>query len=363
MPSRSDVRVTPGNRHEFDRWREGMRPLFEMDAPDADRRSTFEVQSTSFQFADVALIWGSSSAAVFERGSATLARSPLDQICLLLYTKGGCQLEARGRISEVQAGDVCFIDLSQPVSLVAPDYESLTLILPRWALQPYLANVDDLHGRILHKSSALNALLVSHLWALFEQAPGLSPSEGTVAAFGTAALIAAFAGATADGGEMVGRSRASSALLAYRQYIENGLGKVDLGPDLMCRELGVSRATLFRAFEPMGGINRYILQRRLAQARRLITDPALADERIASIANRCGFSSASVFSRAFVQAFAMSPTQMRAASTNRETRSSLPYQGFGTIGRWLLGLDNAANGSEADISGRSADGQMRSAPI
>jgi hypothetical protein len=89
---------------------------------------------------------------------------------------------------EVYAGDVCFLDLSRPIALRAPNYESLTLILPRAALQPHIADLDCLHGRILQKSSQLNAMPVGHLRTLFAEAPMLSSADGRAAANGTAAL-------------------------------------------------------------------------------------------------------------------------------------------------------------------------------
>lgn len=106
----------------------------------------------------------------------------------------------------MHAGDVCFLDLSRPVALRAPNYASLTLILPRATLQPYVADLDALHGRILRKSRPLNAMLVNHLQTLFAEAPTLDEADGAAAARGTAALIAAFAGTSDDGREVIARS-------------------------------------------------------------------------------------------------------------------------------------------------------------
>ena len=87
MPSqfRVDLSVTRGNAREFELWRDGMRPLFAMDALDAASRSSFAIEATSYQFADVALVSGRSSAAVFQRSPLTIARGGLDHICVLIY--------------------------------------------------------------------------------------------------------------------------------------------------------------------------------------------------------------------------------------------------------------------------------------
>jgi AraC-like DNA-binding protein len=347
MPSqfRLDLSVTPGNAREFDLWRGGMSPLFELDAADAKARSSFGVQLTSYQFADVAIVSGFSSAARFERTAPMIARSGIDHISLVVHAKGGCALNADGRNVEVQTGDVFFLDLSRPTALRAPDYGSLTLILPRAALQPYIADLDGLHGRTLQKKNPLNAILVNHMQTLFAEAPLLSSADGRAATNGTAALIAAFARPSANGRETIARTESATSLFALRRFIEANMHHRELGPDFICRKLGVSRAKLYRAFEPMGGVSSYIQQRRLTRAHQLISSPTHADQRIGAIAAACGFGNVSAFSRAFRQAFGISPTEVRDPPGRAELADvTLSGEaGFGTMSRWLLGLDTAGS--------------------
>jgi hypothetical protein len=180
--SRLDLSVAPGNAHEFELWRGGMSPVFTMDAADADTRSSFGAQLTAYQFADIALIWGRSSAAALERTAQKIACSGIDNISLVVHAEGGCALDVEGRATEVHVGDVCFLDLSRPISLKAPDYESLTLILPRAALQSHIADLNNLHGQILRKSSPLNAMLVGYLKTMFAVSSSLDSAEGRAAA-------------------------------------------------------------------------------------------------------------------------------------------------------------------------------------
>jgi AraC-like DNA-binding protein len=345
MPSqfRLDLSVTPGNSHEFNLWRNGMSPLFEMDALDASARSSFEVEMTSFQFASASIIHGRSTAASFERTAPMVARSELDNISVLMYAKGGCSLDIEGCSYEVEAGDICFIDMSRPSKLRAPDYESLTLILPREIVRPHIAYLDDLHGRILPKSSPLNAILSNNLRALHAEASALNVADGRAAIAGTAALIGAFAGPSEHGNEAIGRIKDRATLHSFRSFIEENLHNPRLSPETVCSHFGVSRAALYRSFEPMDGISQYIRRRRLARAYRMLSGRDDPDLRIGNIALRCGFSSSSVFSRAMRQAFGMSAMELRgtfkSASTGTMTFNN--EGGFGTIGLWLLGLDGA----------------------
>ena len=235
---RLDLSVKPNNAREFDLWRSSMSPLFAMDAPDVATRSCFGAQLTSYQFADVALVSGHSSAATFQRTAQHIARSGIDHIGLLVYTKGGCALGLEGRVAEVHPGDVCFLDLSRPISIKAPEYESLTLMLPRMALQEHIADLDGLHGQILKKARPLNAMLAGHLRTLFEAAPSLNSTDGRAAANGTAALIAAFAGPSASGRDTIAHSKSMTSLNTVRQFIEANLDSWTWGRISFANSLG-----------------------------------------------------------------------------------------------------------------------------
>lgn len=342
-PFRLSLLVTPGNAHEFDLWRCGYAPIYAADASHVRARSSFGAEMTGYLFGDVGIASDRSSAAVFERTTQTIARSGIDNISLLVYTAGGCALDMEGRATELHVGDVCIFDMTRRSTVRAPDHANLAIVLPRALLAPHVADIDGLHGLILRRSTPLNAMLVNHMQTFFAEAPTLSLSDSRVAAAGTAALVAAFAGPSADGRDTIAQTAAAASLQAARRIIEANLHDPDLGPEFVCRQLGMSRAKLYRLFEPIGGVSHYIQQRRIARAYRIITDPAHARERVGAIAARCGFSNASVFSRAFRQAFGMSPAELRDAVGRAET-ADIGLAGdsaFETMRRWLLGMDAA----------------------
>ena len=338
---RLTLSITPGNAREFDLWRSGISPLYAVDTPHARARSSFGAELTSYQFGDVAVGYGHSSAATFERSAQTIARSGLDSFGLVVYSEGGCALDVEGRAEEVQVGDVCILDMTRASTLRAPDYSSLSIILPRALIEPDLADPDALHGRILRRSNPLNTMLVSHLRTLLAEAPALGLAEAGAAARGTAALIAAFAGASSHGRDTVARFATTQSLQVARRIIEENIDNADLGTDFICRRLGVSRAKLYRLFEPIGGISQYIQQRRLRRAYQDITDPRYAQDRVGAIAARYGFSSVSVFSRAFRQTYGVSPSQLRGVLWRNGT-ANLAHpgdSGFEAMSRWLLGME------------------------
>lgn len=336
---RLDIAVSRGNAEQFELLRSGISPLFAIDAADASNRSSFRAEMTSYQFADIAISASRSSAAKYERAAQTIARGAVDNICLLVYSEGGCRFDAEGQSTEINPGDVCIFDMTRPSAVLASDFANLSVVLPRSFLESQLADIDGLHGKVLAKSNPLNAMLVNHLRTLYAQAPELNVSGVRAAAQGATALIAAFAGASASGREAIRNAAAANSLQAARRMIEANLHDRILGPDFICSQLGMSRAKLYRLFEPAGGVSQYILQRRMTWAYQSLIDPAQAHERVSTIAARYGFSDASIFSRAFRRAHGLSPTDFRDACARMNTVDTGHSfdNDFVAMRRWLLG--------------------------
>ena len=88
-----------------------------------------------------------------------------------------------------------------------------------------------------------------------------------------------------------------------------------LDPDL-CAEtlrtaLGLSRSSLYRAFRPVGGVQAYIRQRRLENARDVLAERAGPRPTVSEVAHSHGFASDSHFSRAFRKMFGYPPGSSR----------------------------------------------------
>ncbi|WP_163099763.1 helix-turn-helix transcriptional regulator, partial [Acinetobacter baumannii] len=80
-------------------------------------------------------------------------------------------------------------------------------------------------------------------------------------------------------------------------------------------EFGITRSTLYRLFEPVGGVSTYITERRLHYAFRQIAGGVEPHQRISQLAFALGFSHPSAFTRAFKDFFGISPRDVRALAT------------------------------------------------
>jgi AraC-like DNA-binding protein len=100
-----------------------------------------------------------------------------------------------------------------------------------------------------------------------------------------------------------------AVIMEIRRYIEQHIALTDLGPDHLCKMFGLSRASLYRLFEPIGGVTDYIRTRRLRAAFDMLANEG--KRTVGEIAYACGFADISAFSRAFRNQFGMSPSEVR----------------------------------------------------
>ena len=96
------------------------------------------------------------------------------------------------------------------------------------------------------------------------------------------------------------------------------LSDPELDQQLICRELGVSRALLYNKMKGIvgTGAKEYITKIRIEKAKSLMENSSLA---IAEIAEMTGFTSQSYFSTAFKNYTGMTPSQFRTHSTGAGT--------------------------------------------
>lgn len=190
-----------------------------------------------------------------------------------------------------------------------------------------MENIDELHGLVLPADAPLTILLREHLLQLHGQASGMLAFQGERMVEPTVDLLVS---ALKAGGRYEGRELDDPhppPLISLKQYIHRQLDNPDLDIERIARDMNVSRATLYRISEPLGGIMQYIRQRRLHKALQALTNPDLQHLSVAQIAGFWGFEDASAFHRLFRRQFDISPREAR-----RHPYSAIATRQRGTAG-------------------------------
>lgn len=178
-----------------------------------------------------------------------------------------------------------------PWTVVAPD------VTPPWmaASEAVQVSARDGLGRLI-------AELLGHI----HQGPGPMDADDALAMLDAAFLLAHQAASgrpAAPEPEPVAREPRAEAL----RMIEDRLLDRNLGVPMLTSALGLSRASLYRMFQDLGGVNAYIRQRRLERARRVLEQRVGGRPTLAEVAQFHGFANESHFSRAYRAAFGMAP--------------------------------------------------------
>jgi AraC-like DNA-binding protein len=163
------------------------------------------------------------------------------------------------------------------------------------------------------------ALLADFLLALDRRLPAVAAADLLPVSEALAAMIAALS----PDGASTSKPPALGARVRAEQVIRANLGSARLDSRRIAALAGVSRSTLYRLFEPDGGVAGYVQRLRLDTAHAALRDPERKGWTIAAVAAQAGFHCAASFTRAFRRAYGATPGEVRlgeAAVTNGDAR-------------------------------------------
>lgn len=251
-----------------------------------------------------------SSALRFERTGDLIASGGLNHLLVQYYPEGGFTGDADGVPVVVRPGDIVVFDLARGLVTDASDFANITLLIPRAYFEAAVDDVGSLHGAVLPRDGQMAAVLASYLVAFSERLPALPLREADVAASATAALTTTVLShcvrPTSPAAETV-----LSPFRAAAVHVDGRLRDPGLDAASIASGLGMSRATLYRVFKPVGGVAEYIRRRRLIAAAVDLSAPENRRRTIGEIGFSWGFGSEATFNRAFKAAFGVTPRAAR----------------------------------------------------
>lgn len=95
-----------------------------------------------------------------------------------------------------------------------------------------------------------------------------------------------------------------------KTFIDKNLGDPELGIDMLLKAFGASRATIYRDFAAAGGLQHFILSRRLHRAYRILSEANPSRGAVQDAADRSGFLTLAHFSRSFRDHFGERPSDV-----------------------------------------------------
>jgi AraC-like DNA-binding protein len=248
------------------------------------------------------------------RSDATIARGALDVVAVRLQLSGRIAAPIGETSVEARDGDLLFLDLKQTLDLTlaagASDAADVTLWVPRRKLLAAVSRGDALHGYVVAGASPAGALIGGCLRLLAEQTKAISAEQMDALCDGVVTLIAK---ALAPELARLGRaeSRSHESLVIIQRHIDQRLTLPGLNADSLAKRFGLSRASLYRLFEPVGGVAGYIRKARLERAHQELMASENSSRRIGPLAFSLGFKNVSAFNRLFKAHYGVSPREAR----------------------------------------------------
>jgi AraC-like DNA-binding protein len=184
--------------------------------------------------------------------------------------------------------------------------------LSRAALMP-LVSRDDGFVRSVPRSNEALRYLLSYLRFLGEEWPPADPRLAEAAAAHVRDLVALVLGANREGAVLAhGRGLRASRLHAMKRYVARSAQDARLTVGAVAARFGVTPRYVQRLFESEGAtFSKFLLEERLAHARRMLSDPTCHGWAVSAIAYEAGFSDISYFNRCFRRRYGASPTELR----------------------------------------------------
>lgn len=278
-------------------------PFFSIE-PRRSRELGYLGRITAWNLGSLVLARATSQASVFTRDDRLLRADGFDHWTLLAPSSGtivadaavagagGCQVRALRSVDHGSNSDI----------------DALFLVVPRDLCHPHASELDRLHGANL--PAGPGRLLVDYLRSLYRQLPLLDLDQLPMLVDATRNMVIACAAPSRNAMEQAMPAIQATQMERAKQFIRDNLLQASLDTRELCRYLGMSRSSLYRLFEPLGGVARYIRSARLLDAHRALS--TASDTRpVYAIARERGFDDPSEFSRAFKHQFGYSPTEAR----------------------------------------------------
>ncbi|WP_159107303.1 helix-turn-helix domain-containing protein [Azospirillum sp. B4] len=311
IPSIAIVPGTQPPEELFWRWRQCISPYFES-VPLADPRNPPQAPDIRLFNVGPFLYFDTKfSRQKFVRNAAWHRQNDdVDHLALQYFLSGSNQVENGAKEYAIQAGGTYAVNFGYEIDAACSDAEILTVVLPRSALMEHLPQLATARGELFAPGSMAGRLFGDFMLSLRRNLPIATPAD-TDLLYNT--LLGMLSVLHANG-DPAARDSRRGALQSLRRHIDENLGDAALDVAALCARFRMSRATVYRLFEDLGGVRTYILRRRLTASFRALTEPAGMTRGVFDIAMDYGFTSASHFAARFREAFGMSPSEVREAA-------------------------------------------------
>ena len=250
----------------------------------------------------------------FVRTRQHVASGFAEYVRLRLYRSGKSKGIYGDKPGELGPGAVHLIDYSRPVYEQIEDLEQIGLYVPHWAI----GYDPSVHSQCMSFSldTPAGRILADTISTLVREAPHLHEDQAPELATGISGLMRGLIHGAKNEPER--RAIRVARGHAFRTHIERNLRDPDLSVASLSQVFGAARATIYRDFAEDGGVERYIIGRRLERAYLFLADASQNRGAVQVASNEWGFKSVSHFTRLFRKRYGCRPGDVVGLRANHD---------------------------------------------
>ncbi|WP_426407539.1 helix-turn-helix domain-containing protein [Bradyrhizobium ganzhouense] len=247
------------------------------------------------------------------RTPSRIARSDQDYVLVALGHRGDGGVVQDGRETVIHPGEFALYDTTRPYELKFKDTFSQTIFkVPREMLQRRLGATETLTAITFGADAPLERLAYDFIFRLCQSADRLAPNSAAALSEQAVDLLAMALSERLGGTSLPSSTHRSALLYRLKAHIRTRLADPDLSLAETAAALGISsRYVNDLLADEDTSFQRHVLAERLAQCKRDLASPVLAQRHISEIAFAWGFNDLSHFGRVFREHFGMSPRDFR----------------------------------------------------
>ncbi|MGJ9424557.1 helix-turn-helix domain-containing protein [Nesterenkonia halotolerans] len=301
--------LAPGER--FEAWHHAVSTAFVPLDASTEHPSQFHGSLTGLALGSLSVAGVGGDAVTVRRSRQAIAAGDPGVFKFALQVQGSSLTRQDGREALLSPGDLVIYDTRRPYDLVFDGaYRMFVVQIAVEHLGLSAEQARDVVAQRIPGSAGLGALTSSLLGSLDDQLQKGEMAPDPRAASAVLQLVQA---------TLLSRFRPAADVptrdvvyLEAVKYIDDRLGDPGLGVEAVARALHVSMRYLQGVFAQEGTTpSEWIRRRRLERCRLELGDPAHAHRSVSAVAARWGYPEASSFSRAFKNAYGVSPGAFR----------------------------------------------------
>ena len=287
----------------FERWRTLCAPMYEISPTTPSAPLPFGSNIT-YQIGDLVTQRSLLSTQRIRRDRRRVDAGP-DHYMVQLYRSGRFQGDIGAKALSATRGTVTFIGRRQVLDGMIDRADFIGIAVPR----------TRLHGLPLEKQDLLfdaarNRLLAARILDIYRQLPTTGADAAPALADAFVALLHRVLDTSQASDVLEGRELDGGLFALARTIVQEHLSRPTLSPEFIAGQMQISRTTLYRLFEPEGGVMHFVQGQRLEAVRDALADP-MEKRTISRLAEVFAFNTISQLSRSFRNRYGVPPRAWR----------------------------------------------------